>query len=120
MGIDNKAPLTNNELQGFLKQVDFTLPKGFIDFFKEANGADACTDESYLLLWPLTDLVRLNKEYNVDMYAPGFFLFGSNGGGIAYAIDRRTGYIYEMPFIGMSETESIFICKTFTELLRLF
>lgn len=32
-----------------------------------------------MMLWPLTDLIQLNREYEVSLYAPEFFLFGSNG-----------------------------------------
>jgi len=67
----NTAP-TNDEIEAFLKQVDFNLPKVFIDFFKETNGTDISTDERYILLWALTDMIQLNKEYNVEKYAPDF------------------------------------------------
>ena len=58
-------------------------------------------------------MIRLNLAYDVNTYAPEFFLIGSNGGGESYAIEKDTGYIYEMPFIGMSKEEAIFINKTF-------
>ena len=117
MEIDKNAPVTDYELQEFLNQVVFNLPDGFLAFFKEANGANVYSDEGYMLLWPLTDMVRFNKEYSVDKYAPNFFIFGSNGGDTAYAVEKSTGYIFEMPFIGMSDEESVFKCQTFTELL---
>jgi len=64
------------------------LPVGFIDFFKEANGADITTDDHYVVLWPLTDMVGLNREYIVNKYAPEFFIIGSDGGDMSYAIKR--------------------------------
>jgi len=113
----NTAP-TNDEIEAFLKQVDFNLPKGFIDFFKETNGADISTDEKYILLWALTDMIQLNKEYNVEEYAPDFFIFGSDGGNTAFAIKKNTGDIYEMPFIRMSKEEAFFKNKTFTDFIE--
>ena len=97
--IDRNIPPTKNDLDTFLSIVSFSLPAGFIDFFKEANGADINTDQHYVVLWPLTDMVGLNKEYNVEEYAPDFFIIGSDGGDTAYAIERNTGYIFELPFI---------------------
>ncbi|MDB5199435.1 MAG: hypothetical protein JWO92_1398 [Chitinophagaceae bacterium] len=106
------------EVEKFLKEIDFVLPHGFIDFFKEANGAEISTDRGYIFLWELTDMIRLNKEYKVDTFAPEFFLFGSDGGGEAYAIEKLSGYIFQIPFIGMNKEDAIFKYKDFATLLE--
>ena len=116
--IDRNDPPTEKEMEDFLKSVYFPLPVGFIDFFKEANGADIISGDNYILLWPLTQMVQLNKDYNVDEFAPGFFLFGSDGGDTAYAIEKTSGDIYEMPFIGMSQEEAVFKSKTLNGLME--
>ncbi|WP_347066694.1 SMI1/KNR4 family protein [Flavobacterium sp. WV_118_3] len=116
--IDRNTAPTKQEIETFLKEVDFNLPKGFMDFFKETNGADICTGKKYVLLWALTDMVELNKEYNVEEYAPEFFIFGSDGGDTAFVIEKSTGDIYEMPFIGMFKEEAVFKNKTFTEFIE--
>ncbi len=116
--IDRNDPPTEKEMEDFLKSVYFPLPVGFIDFFKEANGADISSGDNYILLWPLTQMVQLNKDYNVDEFAPGFFLFGSDGGDTAYAIEKTSGDIYEMPFIGMSQEEAVFKSKTLNGLME--
>jgi hypothetical protein len=113
--IDRNPAPSEQEVGEFLGQIDFTLSKGFIEFFRESNGADISTDESYTLLWALTDMIQLNKDYSVEEYAPEFFIFGSDGGDTAYAIEKSTSYIYEMPFIGMSKEEAVLKNKTFTE-----
>jgi hypothetical protein len=113
--IDGNPAPSEQEVGEFLGQIDFTLSKGFIEFFRESNGADISTDESYTLLWALTDMIQLNKDYSVEEYAPEFFIFGSDGGDTAYAIEKSTSYIYEMPFIGMSKEEAVLKNKTFTE-----
>jgi hypothetical protein len=45
----------------------------------------------------------MNKAYQVAEYAPGLFLFGSDGGGEAFAFDTRTEAkpIVSVPFVGM-------------------
>ncbi|MEN2416225.1 SMI1/KNR4 family protein [Flavobacterium mesophilum] len=115
--IDKNSAPTSEEVEIFLKQVNFILPEGFIAFFKEANGADISTDEKFVVLWELTDMIELNLDYNVEEYAPEFFIFGSDGGDTAFAIEKSTGDIYEMPFIGMSKEEAIFLNKTFMEFI---
>ncbi len=117
ISIIKNEPPNSTEIDLFLKKIEFKLPLGFIDFFKEANGADISTDENYILLWPITDMIQLNGEYSVNEYAPDFFIFGSDGGTTAFAIEKTTGYIYEIPFIGMSKEEAIFIAKTFSTFL---
>ena len=110
----NTAP-TPEEIEAFLNQIDFSLPEGFVDFFKETNGAEIDTEKRYIVLWALTEMVRLNKDYNVETYAPEFFIFGSDGADTAFAIERSTGGIYEMPFIGMSKEEAVYLCVNFKD-----
>lgn len=113
----NAAP-TTKDIKSFLEQMDFKLPQGFLNFFKEANGAEISSYENYVILWALTEMVQLNKEHNVEQYAPEFFIFGSNGGDMAFAIEKSTGNIYETPFIGMSKEEAVFKDKSFTEFIN--
>ncbi|WP_223585057.1 SMI1/KNR4 family protein [Sphingobacterium sp. GVS05A] len=113
----NIAPI-KQEVENFLKQIDFKLPEGFIEFFKDSNGADISSDENYIVLWALTDMIQLNRDYNVDEYAPDFFIFGSNGGGTAYTVKKSNSDIYEIPFIGMSNEEAVFRNKTFSEFIE--
>lgn len=116
--IDKNNPPTSNEVESFLKAIGFSLPLGFIDFFKEANGADINSDTRFIVLWPLTNMIQLNEQHNVNEYAPEFFIFGSDGGDTAYAIEKGTSHIFEMPFIGMSKEESTFICKSFDDFIK--
>jgi|GEM_PF-1208969 len=113
--IIKNEPSTLEELNDFLAQVNFVLPVDFFDFFKMSNGADITTDSSYVILWPLRDMFTMNEGYETLLYAPGFFFFGSDGGYTAFAIEKKTGYIYEVPFIGMSDSTASFKCKTFSE-----
>jgi hypothetical protein len=105
------------EIKSFTQTVHFILPEGFLDFFRDTNGAEVSTDENYVVIWPLTDIIGLNKDYNVEEFAPAFFIFGSNGGDMAFAIEKSTGFIFEFPFIGMSNEEAVFKAKTFLEFL---
>jgi len=114
--IKNKPP-TETEVKEFLSKIDFLLPNGYLEFFKNTNGAEIYSSEEYLLLCPITDLFILNEEYTVETFIPDFFLIGSDGGDTAYAIERNTGKIFEMPFIGMSKDEALFRFEDFNKLL---
>jgi hypothetical protein len=65
-------------------------------------------------------MIKLNQDYKVNEYADSFFIFGSNGGDTAYCIEKKTGYIFDLPFVGMSNEDAIFKYKNFTQLFRKF
>jgi hypothetical protein len=108
-----RDPIDKKALDKFLSQIDFKFPIGYLEFMSASNGAEGMLKNSYLILWPIEDLIQANQEYYVDEFAPGFFIIGSNGGGMAFAIDKEKGALYEMPFIGMSRDEAEFRADDF-------
>ena len=115
--IIKNSPAKEIDINSFLKEINFKLPIGFTEFYKNSDGAEIYKDETYCILWPVTEMIQLNKDYNVPEYAPNFFIFGSDGGGSAFCIEKSTGFIFEMPFIGMSNKNNTFLCKTFHEFI---
>ena len=117
--MDNKIkknnPATREEIDSFLEQIDFMLPEGFIEFYTATNGAFVYADITYIALWPINEMVQMNLNYQVEDFMPDFFIFGSNGGLESFAIEKKTGYIYNVPFIS-SGKDAIFVCKKFNEL----
>ncbi len=98
---------------GLLDQVQAGLhtafPEDYSEFMTESNGAEGNVGEnSYLVLWPLEEIIPLNEAYAVKEFAPGLVLFGSDGGDTGYAFDTRgaTPVIVDVPFIGMSLEEA--------------
>ena len=68
----------------------FRLPAEYVKFLEQMNGGEGFIGENYLMAWPVQDLVQSNKDYLVEEAAPELFLFGSNGGGEAFAFDTRS------------------------------
>lgn len=114
--IKNPAP-AKEEVELFLSQINFKIPDGLMDFLRESNGADINADDEYVIVWRLTELVELNESYQVEEFAPDYYIFGSNGGGTAFLFNKSSGYIYQTPFIGMAE-ELDFRANTFTEFIE--
>jgi len=114
---NNNNDTQSDEIEKFKRQINFTPPEEFIHFFKKINKTEMNINNECLIIWPLADMVRLNKEYQADEYVPEFFIFGSDGGSEAYAIEKTTGCIYQIPFIGMSKEDAILKFKDFSELL---
>jgi len=101
--------------------VGVKLPDDYLSFFLRSNGADGPIGETgYLSLWPIDELADLNQGYRVREFAPGLLLFGSDGGGEAFAFDLRNSSmpIVGVPFVGMSLEEARPIARTFTEFLE--
>lgn len=70
--------------------------------------------------WPRGELDTYNLEYQVPMYAPGYFGFATSGGGEMFAISP-VGSVVCLPFIGMGASAAITVApswNTFVGMLR--
>ncbi|MGO8704301.1 MAG: SMI1/KNR4 family protein [Candidatus Brocadiia bacterium] len=86
------------------KQLGVKLPSEYLEFLKFTNGGEGFIGKGdYLMLWSVEELVPLNQSYEVQNYAPGLLIFGSDGGGEAYGFDTRPPQwpIVQVPFVGM-------------------
>jgi hypothetical protein len=98
-----------------------TLPISYKEFLKYCNGGDGLVGANrYVILWRLEELLKLNGAYQTQEFAPGLLLFGTNGGGEAYAFDMRSCStpIVSVPFVGMAVDTVRPICGDFDVFLR--
>jgi hypothetical protein len=81
--------------------LNFRLPADYVQFLQQMNGGEGFVGENYLRAWPVEELIQYSKDYDTEEGAPGLFLFGSNGGGEAFAFDTRSNPppIVAVPFI---------------------
>jgi cell wall assembly regulator SMI1 len=96
------------------------LPSQYKAYMLAHDGGEGFVGEHYLIPWRIGQLVEFNKDYEVAKYAPGLLLFGSNGGGEAFAFDTRTTEkmtIRMVPFIGMSLQDAKVIADSFENFL---
>lgn len=114
------APARSAEIERFEASASFKLPKDYGRFLKRWNGGEGFIGpNAYVILWKLEELMELNKAYQVADYAPGLFVFGSDGGGEAYAFDVRTPAmpIVSVPFVGLDWSLARAIAPTFSGFL---
>lgn len=71
-------------------QLGIKFPQDYVDFMLLSNGCEGIIGDSYLRIWPIEDIIKMNQAYEVDEYVPGLIIFGTNGGGEAFAFDKRT------------------------------
>lgn len=96
-------PADQDAIQRFEAEAGFLLPAEYKEFLAVANGGAGFMGEAYMHLWRVEELLTLNLAYQVAEYAPDLFVFGSNGGGEAFAFDRRLDPmpVVAVPFVGI-------------------
>ena len=97
----------------------WALPNDYKELLRNANGGEGFIGENYLILWAAEELAQFNKEYQVQDYAPGLILFGSDGGGEGFAFDTRSSPapIVQVPFIGMELNYARPVAASFDQFL---
>jgi hypothetical protein len=100
--LEKEEPAETSKLAQTVLELDFEFPVDYIGFMEECNGGEGFVgDNNYLSIWRIEDLVSWNKLYDVELYAPGYFIFASDGGGTAYAFDKIGGCIVSFQLTGM-------------------
>ena len=118
---NTNPPSDDLEANHFQEKTGIELPSDYIEFLKYANGGEGFIGEnSYCMLWKLGELTELNSAYEAKEYAPGLLLFGSNGGGEAYAFDTEASpwRIVQVPFVGMSRDLIEVLAPNFNDFLK--
>lgn len=108
-------PILVNELSA---EFGVNFPREYLEFLLLHDGCEGFIGENYIILWGVKELAEFNREYEVDKYAPGIILFGSDGGGEGYGFDTEaaTMPIVRIPFIGMGRRYATPVAKDFPEL----
>jgi SMI1 / KNR4 family (SUKH-1) len=116
-----RAPVGTAELEQFRQEVGFDLPRDYVEFLQQSDGGEGWIGpNAYVIFYRLTELAEWIKVYQFDEFARGFFIFGSDGGGEAYAFDIRTSAmpIVMFPFIGLDPDVVDVMAPTFTQFLE--
>lgn len=110
-------------IQAFMTELGVQLPEDYITLLCYSNGGEGelGVEPGWFYLWSVEELLKFTKGYNVEESVPGFFGFGSNGGGEMLAFDMRgekPWNVVMIPFIGMQADEAILIADNFNEFVR--
>jgi hypothetical protein len=113
-------PANLSDIRLFEEEYGRPLPVDYVAFLMYANGGNGFVDgHSYISLWRVEEITKLNDAYKVAEYMPGLLVFGSDGGGEAFAFDvRKEGMpIVAVPFIGMEPQHVLLIAPDFYSFL---
>lgn len=97
-------PATAEAITSVADELGVPIPTGYCDFLLTASGGEGPIGaESFLILWPVAELVERNRGYRVDPeYARDLLLIGTDGGNEVLAIRVGDGHYVSGPLIGMS------------------
>lgn len=114
------SPASEAAIQQLLTDCDLELPAAYLDQLRRSNGGegDLALEPGWVSFWPAEEVVAFNKEYEVEENIPGFFGFGSNGGGelLAFRVCSAEHWpVYMIPFITMEEEDAVMIAEDFEE-----
>lgn len=106
-------------IQAAIAALGRSLPSDYLQFIGEHDGGEGFIGDNYLILWSSGELATFNHEYEVEQYAPGIVLIGSDGGGEGYGFDTREASmpVVRIPFIGMNLRYATRVAENFNDLL---
>lgn len=110
--------LSESQFLEWLSKINLNFAEDYLEFMKARNGGEGPIGKySYVCFWPMEKLIQINEDYAVNEFAPELFLIGTNLGGTAYGIRKRSGVFIETDFIGMSDEDVIVHGPGFAEFL---
>ena len=94
------APADPDVVEGLSSSLGVALPSEYLDFLGQHNGGEGFIGDNYIICWKAEELADFNREYEVETFAPGILLFGSDGGGEGYGFDTQSAGmpIVRVPF----------------------
>lgn len=119
-GFSGAEPASEQALQNAEAALAKHLPDDYKDFLRISDGGEGFLDGNYLILWSIGEVVEYEMQYETAKYAPGLVLFGSNGGGdaFAFAMGQSKPTVVAIPFVGMDTKYAKALAPSFVEFLR--
>ena len=114
------TPNTRSQIADVERECGHSLPADLVGFLCSTGPGEGFIGEDYVVIHDAQELLQVNRELQVEEFAPGLFAFGSNGSGEALALDfsNLEPTIVIVPYLGMSHETALPITPTFTALLE--
>jgi SMI1/KNR4 family protein SUKH-1 len=115
------SPNIESAVAALSEAAPIRLPKAYLAQLLSSNGGEGSLgiEPGWISLWPAEVVLSLNNDYSIAEFLPGFFGFGSSGGGELLAFDARESEPYPIvmvPFIPMDPKQAVRIAYSFEEL----
>jgi hypothetical protein len=86
-----EPPADPEAIRSLIAGAGVDLPEDYLSLLRLSNGGEGelGVEPGWFRLWPAGEVIDLNRDYEVAELAPGFFAFGSSGGGL---LGQQTGH----------------------------
>jgi len=118
-----EAPATEAEIAALTEAAPFVLPPDYLELLSVTNGGEGelfLGRPEWFQIWPAQKARDHNAGYKVGEYHPGFWGFGSNGGGLMYAFrddGNADGTVFGLPFDSIDPRDIDVVTTRFREFL---
>lgn len=117
---DRKSPASEAVVSKLAVEAGCDLPEDYLNFMRHSNGGEGelGIQPGWFQLWEAENVIQFGIEYEVPKYAPGFFAFGSNGGGelLAFEITNDGGRpVVILPCIGIETNAAVRVAANFAD-----
>jgi hypothetical protein len=86
-GMKTSPGASKQSLEELMTRLGHHLPSDYLTLMQITNGAEGPVGSSYVVIWPVDEVVPLNEANAVAQFAPSLVLFGSDGGSKGYGFD---------------------------------
>lgn len=117
---ESKGGVSEEDIESAEVALRWMLPLDYREFQMKNGGGEGFLGENFLILWGVNELAEFNRDYEVEEYAPGLIVFGSDGAGDAFAFDTRFGKfdVVRVPFIGMGLESAVPVADSFDKFMK--
>lgn len=117
------SPASATALEGLTNGAGVALPEDYLTFLLHCNGGEGQlgVEPGWFQIWPAEEVLEFQVGYHQVEFIPGFFGFGSSGGGDLIAFDTRGDRpwpIVTIPFIPMEPKYATVVAHDFTEFIQ--
>jgi hypothetical protein len=100
--------------------IGIKLPEDYVNIIKEYNGCEGEIGENgWLLLFPIQELLEINKSYELMREIPDYLLFGKDAADTGYAIHKLNKTYHSFGLMSNFKTDPIVFCgNSFVEFLE--
>jgi len=106
------------DISPVLPQFTDVLPSDYVAAIRQFGGREGFLGNQYLRLHRLDELPMLNAAYDVPNLSPEIIIFGSDGGGEAFAFTLHQHAVAQIPFIPLSLENAIVKSTSFTDFIQ--
>jgi hypothetical protein len=112
-----------DSIQKLIAECGMELPKDYLNFLRQYGTLEGelSVQPFWFRVWAADEVRQANCDYQVQGLLPGWFAFGSSGGGELFAFETRTHQpwkVFMIPFSVMDESESMIVAEDFESFVK--